>query len=200
VFSGDRITDWMTLPYEICSMPSHIQECVDAAAAHVVEIPFYDVSNPVQFDATIKKLVDDLKRRRWQRSKGNQLEENRRPHQLASTKYVETLDAEWLSNLQEDSFVAALQRRVSPPPPPPPPPSPSESRDRDHEPPAVMHPPPVVMHPPSAVNRHASPPPPPVKVAKVAKACCNPDLLSGAAFAKCRSKGIPECCKPWDQV
>jgi hypothetical protein len=203
MFSGDRITDWMTLPYEICSMPSHIQECVDAAAAHVVETPFYDVSNPVQFDATIKKLVDDLKRRRWRRSKGNQLEENRRPHQLASTKYVETLDAEWLSNLQEDSFVAALQRRVSPPPPPPPPPppSPSEShdrdrdrdRDRDHEPPAVMHQPP-------AVNRHASPPPPPVKVAKVAKACCNPDLLSGAAFAKCRSKGIPECCKPWDKV
>ncbi|KOO35298.1 hypothetical protein Ctob_016607, partial [Chrysochromulina tobinii] len=46
VFSGDRVSDWITLPYEICSMPSHIQECVDAAAAHVVETPFYDVSNP----------------------------------------------------------------------------------------------------------------------------------------------------------
>ena len=201
VFSGDRVSDWITLPYEICSMPSHIQECVDAAAAHVVETPFYDVSNPVRFDATFK-LVEDLKRRRWRRSKGNQLEAYRRPrYQLASTKYVETLDAEWLSNLQEDSFVAALQRRVSPPPPPPPPPppSPSESRDRDRDRDRDREPP-AVMHPPPAVNRHSSPPPPPVKGARVAKACCNDEILKGVAFTRCRSKGVPVCCKPWDKV
>ncbi|KOO27826.1 hypothetical protein Ctob_001226 [Chrysochromulina tobinii] len=46
VFSGERIADWMTLHYEICSMPSHIQECVDAVVDHVVdtESPFLGIS------------------------------------------------------------------------------------------------------------------------------------------------------------
>eukprot|EP00900_Chrysochromulina_parva_P013947 jgi/Chrpa1/22553/Chrysochromulina_OHIO_Genome00025724-RA len=46
VFSGERLADWMTLPYEMCSMPSHVQGCVDAAVAHVNEQAFKHIERP----------------------------------------------------------------------------------------------------------------------------------------------------------
>ena len=174
VYSGERLADWMTLPYEVCAMPSFIQACVDATVAHVSQAPF--IPHTVAASNVDSTLAELLKRRRWRRAKGSLLTSRRRPLVQPTSKYVETLDANWLSNFQEDSFVSALQRRRerggeengeleahSPPPPPP-------------------------------------PPPPPVKGARVAKACCNDEILKGAAFTRCRSKGVPVCCKPWDKV
>jgi hypothetical protein len=140
VFSGERLADWMTLPYEMCSMPSHVQGCVDAAVAHVNEQAFKHIERPhsvttatehVHLTSTASTLVEDLKRRRWRRSKGNQRAPRRRASsqgdggetQPDSEHFLQTLDADWLSKYQKDTYLSALTVSRSPPPPPPPPPA-----------------------------------------------------------------------------
>ena len=194
VFSGERLTDWMTLPYEMCSMPSHIQGCVDAAAAHVNEQAFKIVERPHSVATATEQahmtstsaLVEDLKRRRWRRSKGNQLAPRRRVSaqgdggetQLDSEHSMRTIDDDWLSKYQEDSLHSArVPERVFA----------QELAEQTG-----------VDHFVTALQRYIrAPPPPPIKRVASSRQCCLEGLPT---FQKCLMKGIPVCCKPWDKV
>jgi hypothetical protein len=165
VFSGERIADWMTLHYEICSMPSHIQECVDAVVDHVVdtESPFLGISQRehVEFKSvdSSNALVEDLKRRRWRRSKGATLGASRKMRRSPFFKSLEIEHTE--AKLAAQHYVQAAQKTFKPPPPPPPdlespPPPPRTFQAKEKSPP-----PPPKERPPPPPPKEKSPPPSP---------------------------------------
>ena len=106
VFVNETAKNWKLIHYEYCAVPSHIQPCVDAVVAHVVD-KHSVAAQSYNFDPNFA-MLDDMSKRRWSRSSVDPGASRRRwtprtPH--FDKLHVQTLAAQWSSSDLGDRFV-----------------------------------------------------------------------------------------------